>query len=59
MNLERLVTTEQMTARFAEQDARIDTRFARLEAKIQFLIWSQAIITVAVLIPLFERLMVL
>ena len=70
VNLETLVTGDQLSARFAEQDARIDkmfaeqdaridARFARVEAKIQFLIWSQAIITVAVLIPLFERMMAL
>lgn len=59
VNLKSLVTTEQMAARFAEQDARLDARFAQVEAKLQFMIWSQAIITAAVLIPLFERLFAL
>ena len=56
--------------RFAEQDARFekrfaeqDVRFAELEAKIdghyRVLIWSQAIITAAVVIPYLERMLAL
>ncbi|MEZ5490292.1 MAG: hypothetical protein R3F50_08230 [Gammaproteobacteria bacterium] len=50
-------------ARFAEQDARIDTRFAELEAKVdsnhKLVIWTQAIIMAAVILPYLERLMAL
>lgn len=48
---------------FAEQDLRWEARFARLEAKVdanhKVFLWSQAIVTAAVLVPLIERLMAL
>ena len=53
-NLDQLVTKDIMNARFAEQDARIDARFAGVNAKLQFLMWCQAIIGAAVLIPLIQ-----
>ena len=67
VNLESLVTKDylesQLTARFAEQDARFDTRIAQLEGKIdsnhRVFLWTQAIIVAAVLLPYFERLLAL
>tara|TARA_B100002003_G_scaffold184949_1_gene173334 strand:+ start:2347 stop:2907 length:561 start_codon:yes stop_codon:yes gene_type:complete len=67
VNLESLVTKEHLTARFAEQDARIDTRFAeqqaymdirfaQIDSKFRFLSWTQAIIIAAVIMPYLERL---
>ena len=54
MNLESLVTKDyfesRLDARFAQQDAKIDTHF-------RVLVWSQAIITAAVVIPYLERLL--
>jgi hypothetical protein len=35
VNLESLVTKDFLSARFAEQGARIDTRLAQLEAKLE------------------------
>ena len=67
VNLESLVTKEHLTARFAEQDARIDKRFAeqqaymdirfaQIDSKFRFLSWTQAIIIAAVIMPYLERL---
>ena len=46
--------------RFAEQDARFEVRFTELEAKIdshhRLVIWTQVIITAAVVIPYLERM---
>ena len=70
VNLESLVTKDFLAARFAEQKAyidtrfaEVDTRFAQMDAKIdshfRFFVWSQAIITTAVLLPYLERLLAL
>lgn len=60
VNLESLVTKDFLDARFAEQGARIDIRFAELEGKIdsnhRVFVWTQAIVVVAVLLPYLERL---
>lgn len=46
--------------RFVEQRAYMDTRFAELKAEIdnkfRFVMWTQAIITAAVILPYLERL---
>jgi len=65
VNLESLVTKDyfesRLEVRFAQQNARIDTRIAELEAKVdsnnRVFIWTQAIIMAAVIIPYLERLM--
>ena len=63
VNLESLVTKDFLAARFAEQNARIDTRFSELEAKVdsnhRVFVWTQAIIMAAVILPYLERLMAL
>ena len=67
VNLESLVTKDFLSARFAEQGARIDNRLAQLEAKPEgkidsnhrVFVWTQAIIVAAVLLPYFERLIAL
>ena len=67
VNLESLVTKDyfesRLEARFAQQNARIDTRFAELEAKVgsnnRVFIWTQAIIMAAVIMPYLEKLMAL
>ncbi len=67
VNLESLVTKDYLVARFAEQNAYIDTRFAELESKLTTKIDSnqrvasitQAIIIAAVVLPYLERLMAL
>ncbi len=63
VNLESLVTKDYLAARFAEQSARMDTRFAQLDAKIdsnfRIFTWTQAIIMAAVILPYLERLMAL
>ena len=56
VNLESLVTKEFLAARFAEQKAYMDTRFAEVDSKFRFLYWTQAIVIAAVIIPLLERL---
>jgi ubiquinone biosynthesis protein UbiJ len=62
-NMESLVNKEFLAARFAEQDASIDSRIAELEAKVdgnhRIFIWTQAIIMAAVILPYLERLMAL
>ena len=60
VNLESLVTKENLSARFAEQKAYIDTRFAEQDTKIDsnfrvFLV-TQSIIMAAVILPYLERL---
>ena len=61
VNLDALVTKDYLAARFAEQNASIDTRFAEQNAKIdsnhRIFVWSQAVIMAAVILPLLERLL--
>lgn len=45
--------------RFAEQETLFDTRFNKLESNQRVLMWTQAIIVSAVLLPYFERMMAL
>ena len=63
VNLDSLVTKDFLAARFAEQRAYVDTRFAQLESKVdsnhRVFIWTQAIIMAAVILPYLERLMAL
>ncbi|MBT8148146.1 MAG: CCDC90 family protein, partial [Gammaproteobacteria bacterium] len=63
VNMESLVTKDFLAARFAEQDARIDTRIAELKGKVdsnqRIFVWTQAIIMAAVILPYLERLMAL
>ena len=64
VNLESLVTKDFHVARFAEQGARFDARFAQLEGRLggkidsnhRVFVWTQAIIVAAVLLPYLERL---
>jgi hypothetical protein len=67
VNLESLLNKEYLAARFAEQNARIDTRFAeqqaymdtrfaQIDSKFRFHSWTQAIIIAAVVMPYLERL---
>jgi len=59
VNLDALVTKDYLAARFAEQNASIDTRFAEQNAKIdsnhRIFVWTQAVIMAAVIFPLLER----
>jgi hypothetical protein len=72
VNLDALVTKDYLAARFAEQNASIDTRFAEqktemlsgfahLDAKIDrnfhIFCWTQSIVVAGVLLPFFERLL--
>ena len=61
VNLDALVTKDYLAARFAEQNASIDTRFAEQNAKIdsnhRIFVWTQAVIMAAVILPLLERLL--
>lgn len=63
VNLDSLVTKDFLAARFAEQDAHWEKRFAQLESKVdsnhRIFIWTQAIIMAAVILPYLERLMAL
>ena len=63
LNLESLVTKDYLAARFAEQNAGIDARLAKLEAKVdsnhRIFVWTQAVIMAAVVLPFLERLMAL
>ena len=71
VNLESLLSKEylesRLTAKFSEQDARIDmrfadqkafmdTHFAQIDSKFRFHSWTQAIIVAAVVMPYLERL---
>ncbi len=71
VNLESLVTKDylesRLDARFAEQKAYIDTRFATLEARLsgkidsnqRIFLFTQAIIIAAVVLPQLQRFMAL
>ena len=63
LNLESLVTKDYLAARFAEQNAGIDARLAKLEANVdsnhRIFVWTQAVIMAAVILPFLERLMAL
>ena len=67
MNLESLVTKDylesRLDARFAMQKAYMETRIAQLEGKIdgnhRFLMFTQAIIIAAVVLPQVHRLIVI
>ena len=67
VNLEELVTKYFLAARFAEQNARFETRTAQLEARLEakidsnhrVFVWTQAIVVACVLLPYLERLIAL
>ncbi|MDA1371535.1 MAG: hypothetical protein O2971_12350 [Proteobacteria bacterium] len=74
VNLDALVTKDFLAARFAEQNASIDTRFAEQNASIEsrfaeqnakidanhrIFVWTQAIIMAAVILPYLERMLLL
>ena len=50
VNLDALVTKDYLAARFAEQNAKIDSNH-------RIFVWSQAVIMAAVILPLLERLL--
>lgn len=56
VNLEELVTKDYLAARFAEERAYMDMRFAQIDAKFTGQFWISSIIAAGVLIPLFERI---
>ena len=71
VNLDNLVTKEHMTARFAEQNAYIDTRFAeqqsymdtrfaqldaKIDSKFNIIMWILGIIVAVDVIPYLQRL---
>ncbi len=57
VNLESLVTNDHLDARIAEAEARMETRFAKVDARLDFITWILAVLTVVVFIPLLERLL--
>ena len=63
MNLDALVIKDYMAARFAEQTASIDTRFAEQDAKMnanfRILLWMIGIVQAFVILPYLERLLAL
>ena len=63
VNLESLVTKDYLFARFTEQQAYMDKRFAEQDTKIdgnfRIFLWTQAIVMAGVILPYLERLMAL
>jgi hypothetical protein len=63
VNLDALVTKDYLAARFAEQNARIDTRFAEQQAHMdtnfRVLFWIQGILVAGIVLPFLERLLTL
>ena len=61
VNLDALVTKDYLAARFAEQNASIDTRFAEQDAKMnanfRILLWMIGIVQAFVIMPYLERLL--
>jgi len=57
VNLEELVTKDYLSARFAEERAYIDKRFAEVDGNFKALYWIQAIIVAATVTPWLERLL--
>ena len=55
-NIDSLVTKDYLDARFAEQDAKIDARIARVENKINLHSWILAVIAASTVIPAISRL---
>ena len=49
--IDKLVTTDAMNARFNEQDARIDTRFAELRGEMNLQRWILAAIAASTVVP--------
>lgn len=60
--MEELATKDYLAAQFAEQNAFMDARFSKLEAKMEanftILRWMIGIVMAAVLIPLIQQLLV-
>lgn len=55
VNLDSLVTKEHLAARFAEQDAKIEKRFAQVESTLKVHTVLLSIVMLAVVSPLIER----
>ena len=56
-NMDSVVTKDYLDARLAEQDAKVDARFAILESKINLHSWMLAIIAASTVIPAITRLL--
>jgi hypothetical protein len=67
VNLDNLLSKDYLAVRFAQQDARFEVRFNRLEARLgakidasqRAFVWTQASVMTAVVLPWLERLLAL
>jgi hypothetical protein len=55
-NMDKLVTTDYLDARFAQQEARIDSRFAQVEKQLFLHTWILAAIAATTVIPVLTKL---
>jgi len=57
LNMDALVTKDYLDARFAEQQARMDTRFAEVDGKFRLVMWMLAVVMASTVIPAVHRLL--
>lgn len=50
-NMDTLVTKDYLDARFAEQEARIDVKFADMKGQFRLVFWMLAIVIASTVIP--------
>ncbi|MEH6607799.1 MAG: hypothetical protein V7696_00410 [Halioglobus sp.] len=55
-NMDQLVTKDYLDARFAQQEARIDSRFAQVEKQLFLHTWILAAIAATTVIPVLTKL---
>ena len=55
-NMDSLVTKDYLEARFAEQDARIDVRFANIHGQLKLHTWILGAIAASTVLPLLHSL---
>ncbi|MEH6515112.1 MAG: hypothetical protein V7742_00415 [Halioglobus sp.] len=55
-NMDKLVTRDYLDARFAQQEARTDSRFAQIEKQLFLHTWILAVIAATTVIPVLTKL---
>ncbi len=57
LDMDALVTKDYLDAKFAEQDGRMDTRFAEMDWKFRLLTWMLAAVIASTVIPAMHKLL--
>ena len=57
LNMDALVTKDYLDARVAQQEARMDVRFAEVDGKFRLVMWMLAVVMASTVIPAVHKLL--